>query len=195
MLDSFCPHQIAHRIEDIDLDQLKREGVRGLLLDLDNTLTLWQVDELSPAVEAWLEKARANFHVCLLSNAVRGKRVHRMAERLGVPCVHGMGPWGKPWGRAYRCALGETATRPEETVMIGDQLFTDICGARRRGMRAILVEPIGKREFFVTKINRRLARRVEAHLRRRGDWPAEYCSWPVSPDDRRDAGPTENTQP
>jgi HAD superfamily phosphatase (TIGR01668 family) len=179
MLDNYCPHQIAHRVEDIDLDQLKAEGIRGLLLDLDNTLTRWQEDELSPAVEAWLERAKRDFHVCQLSNAVRGKRVHRMAERLGIPCVHGMGPWGKPWGRAYRCALGETATRPEETAMIGDQLFTDICGARRRGMRAILVEPMGKREFFITTVNRWLARFVEAHLRRRGKWPAEYCSCPA----------------
>jgi HAD superfamily phosphatase (TIGR01668 family) len=181
MLRNFCPHQIAHRVEDIDLDQLRAEGVRGLLLDLDNTLTRWQSDELTPAVQAWLARATRDFHVCLLSNAVRGKRVHRMAERLGVPCVHGLGPWGKPWGRAYRCALCETATRPEETAMIGDQLFTDICGARRRGMRAILVEPVGRREFFATTINRRIARWVEAHLRRRGDWPEEYCSCPTPP--------------
>jgi uncharacterized protein len=183
MLMSFCPHEIARRVEDIDLDRLKREGVRGLLLDLDNTLTLWQSEELSPTVRTWLERATQEFRVCLLSNAVKGGRVHRMAGRLGVSCVHGLGPWGKPWALAYRRALAETETAPGETVMIGDQLFTDICGARRSGMRAIMVEPMGPREFWVTKINRKLARRVEAFHRRRGDWPTEYCSPPSAPEE------------
>ncbi|NLO73335.1 MAG: YqeG family HAD IIIA-type phosphatase [candidate division WS1 bacterium] len=181
MLSRFCPHQIARRVEDIDLQQLRAEGVRGLLLDLDNTLTRWQSEELSPSVTAWLEQATRQFRVCLLSNAVRGQRVRRMAERLGVPCVHGLGPWGKPWRRAFQAALRQTGTTPEETAMIGDQLFTDICGARRMGLRALLVEPVGQREFLLTTLNRRVARWVEGLLRRRGEWPTEYCSSPSPP--------------
>lgn len=187
MFRDYCPHRLAHRIEDIDLDALAAEGYRGLILDLDNTLTLWQSEELPPAVSAWVDRAKQRFRVCLLSNAVRGNRVHRLAERLGVPCVHGLGPWGKPWSRAYRCALAETGTAPAETAMIGDQLFTDICGARRMGMLAILVEPRGKREFLLTTLNRRLARWVEAHHRRRGAWPEEYSTCPAPPPGKDDA--------
>ncbi len=181
MLRSYCPHRLARRVEDVDLDALYAEGVHGLILDLDNTLTLWQDEAMTPEVAAWIERAKALFSVCLLSNAVRGGRVHRMAERLGVPCVHGLGPWGKPGRRAFGCALAETGTAPEETAMIGDQLFTDICGARRLGMLAIMVEPRGPREFFITTLNRRVARWVEAHHRRRGTWPTEYCTCPAPP--------------
>jgi HAD superfamily phosphatase (TIGR01668 family) len=159
-------------VEDIDLAALQAQGKRALLLDLDNTLTVWRGYEISPELEAWLEQAKRDFRLCLVSNQVKGRRVREIAARLGIPCVHGLGPWGKPGRGIFRRAAEQTGLPPEQTAMIGDQMFADVCGARRAGMYAILVEPVGKRELFVTAWMRRVARWVEKVLRRRGEWPS-----------------------
>ncbi len=173
MWASFCPHQVVRRVEEVDLEDLKARGIRALLLDLDNTLTPWLGYEMTPAAQQWLAQARRDFQVCLVSNQVRARRVRRVAEQLGIVCVHGLGPWGKPWSRIFRRALRLTGAAPEQAAMIGDQLFTDVWGARRMGMYAILVEPVGKRELAWTRLHRWLARWVEKALRRRGLWPQE----------------------
>lgn len=171
-LRQFCPHQCARRVEDIDLAALRAQGIRALLLDLDNTLTAWRGYEISPELQTWLEQARRDFQVCLVSNQIKGRRVREIAARLGIPCVHGLGPWGKPGRLIFRRAVEKTGIPPEQTAMIGDQLFADIRGARRAGMYAILVEPVGDKEFFITAGLRKLARWIERRLRNRGEWPS-----------------------
>jgi len=158
-------------VEDLDLVALREQGIRALLLDLDNTLTAWRGYEIGPELQAWLERAKRDFRLCLISNQVKGRRVREIAARLGIPCVHGLGPWGKPGRHIFRRAVDKTGIPPGQTAMIGDQLFADIGGARRAGMYAILVEPVGKRELFFTAWIRRLARWVERVLRKRGEWP------------------------
>jgi HAD superfamily phosphatase (TIGR01668 family) len=170
-LHQFCPHQCVRRVEEIDLAALRERGVRALLLDLDNTLTVWRGYEMTPELEAWLEQAKGDFRLCLVSNQIKGRRVRRIAEELGIPCVHGMGPAGKPAGRIFRRAVEATGLPPERTAMIGDQMFADVCGARRAGMYAILVEPISAHEFFFTRWMRKVTGRVERVLRKRGEWP------------------------
>ena len=178
MWRQLAPAQCARRVEDIDLDELRRQGIRGLLVDLDNTLTPWRGYEMTPACREWLSRAGREFRVCLLSNALRPQRVRSIAESLGVPYVQGLGPWGKPWRNAYRRALKQTGTAPGETAMIGDQLLVDVLGARRCGVLPILVQPIASREFLGTRLTRRLARHLERVLRRRGLWPEEEPSAP-----------------
>ncbi len=172
-LRHFCPHLCARRVEDIDLADLRARGLRAILLDLDNTLTTWRGYEMTPALEAWLEQARRDFRLCLVSNQIKGRRVHEIADRLGIPCVHGLGPWGKPGRLIFRRAVALTGLPPEQTAMIGDQMFADICGARRAGLYTILVEPVGKRELFITAGMRKLAGWVERALRKREQWPED----------------------
>lgn len=172
VLNSFRPHQSVSRVADINLDELRAKGLRALLLDLDNTIALWRQDEIAAPTREWIERAKRSFSVCLVSNAISRQRVRRIAEQLGVPYVHGIGPWGKPWPSPYRRAMRLTGTQPQETAMIGDQLWADILGARRLGLCAILVEPVGPRELLYTSWLRRWARRIEAKLRRQGHWPA-----------------------
>ncbi len=171
-LRQFCPHQCVRRVEDLDLAALHARGIRALLLDLDNTLTAWRGYEISPPLQAWLEQATRDFRLCLVSNQIKGCRVREIAARLGIPCVHGLGPWGKPGRLIFRRAVEQTGIPPEQTAMIGDQLFADIRGARRAGMYAILVEPVGEKELFLTAGLRRLARWIEKLLRKRGEWPS-----------------------
>ena len=171
-LHQFCPHQCVRRVEEIDLEALRAQGLGALLLDLDNTLTVWRGYEMTPGLQAWLEEAKRDFRLCLVSNQSRGRRVRQSAAELGIPCVHGLGPAGKPGRRIFRRAAAVTGLPPERTAMIGDQMFADICGARRAGMYAILVEPIDPHEFFVTVGMRRVTGWVERVLRKRGEWPS-----------------------
>jgi len=155
------PSQLAEKVWQIDLGRLWEQGVRGLILDLDNTLVPWNQEEVAPEVAAWVEAATARgLRACVVSNALRGARVQRVAERLGLAWVVRA---GKPLPRAFRRGLKVLGTAPRQTCAIGDQVFTDMLGANWLGLVTVLVAPLSAVESPHT----RLIRRVERPLRRR----------------------------
>ena len=156
-----CPTHLAEQVWHIDLDQLLEGGVRGLILDLDNTLVDWNAEALRAPVRAWVEAAQGRgFRVCLVSNSLSGRRVRRVAEALGIGCVTRA---GKPFPRAFRRGLSLLGTGAGETCAIGDQVFTDMLGANLLGLHTVLVSPLSPREPPHT----RLIRHLERPLRRR----------------------------
>jgi HAD superfamily phosphatase (TIGR01668 family) len=159
------PTRLAEAIWEVDLDWLAGRGIRGLVLDLDNTLVDWQDTRVRPEVRGWLETARARgLGLCLASNAMRSGRVARMARELGLmPVAHA----GKPFPAAFRRAMAALGTPASATCVIGDQLFTDMLGANWLGMTTVLVKPLGRRESPHT----RLIRLIERPMRRR--WARE----------------------
>jgi HAD superfamily phosphatase (TIGR01668 family) len=155
------PTLLVPAIWEIDLEALQERGVRGLILDLDNTLVEWNEEWVSPPARAWLEAARARgMALCLVSNAMRGKRVTRMAGELGLSAVKMA---GKPFPVAFRRAMAEMGTDAGSTCAIGDQVFTDMLGANWLGLKTVLVEPLSPRESPHTRV----IRLVERPLRRR----------------------------
>jgi HAD superfamily phosphatase (TIGR01668 family) len=158
------PDRYVYDIYNIPLEDLRAEGRRALLFDLDNTITLWNSPELSPETSAWFARLpAAGFAACLLSNNQAG-RIQEIAARLAVDFVcraH------KPLPGGYRRAMAQLGATAAETVMVGDQLFTDILGGNWAGLHTILVEPLGPVEYWGTKINRRLEALVRGRLRRR----------------------------
>ncbi len=135
-------------------------GVRGVIFDLDNTLCPWHVDGLEPSVLELLRQVRQQgFKVLVLSNGRLRRRRHLLGQlrELQVPV---MWPAGKPCVRGFRRALAMMELGPSQVVMVGDQVFTDVLGAKRAGMRVVLVHPVGPREQLLTRILRRLERRV-----------------------------------
>lgn len=150
------PARMARCIWELDLDQLWEQGVRGLILDLDNTLVEWNREELRPEVRAWVEAARRRgLRLCLVSNAFRGRRVRAVAEALGIPVVvQAM----KPFPRAFRKALATLGTEAGGTCAVGDQVFTDMLGANWLGLVTILLAPLAPRESPHTKAIRLLER-------------------------------------
>ena len=162
------PALLAEAVWDIDLDSLWALGTRGLILDLDNTLVDWNDTSVRPEVRAWLEAARRKgMRLCVASNAVRGKRVTRVARALGLLAVTRA---GKPFPIAFRRAMAELATDASSTCAIGDQVFTDMLGANWLGLKTVLVRPLSRRESPHT----RLIRLVERPLRRR--WGREQTT-------------------
>ena len=95
---------------------------------------------LESAIAAWKEGLEAQgIQLFLLSNSRRPGRAQQFAERLGIPY---QGHSGKPKRAGYRRAMERMGAAPEETVMVGDQIFTDILGANRAGVIPLLVKPI-----------------------------------------------------
>ncbi len=155
------PTRLADAVWSIDLDWLASRRIRGLILDLDNTLVDWNDSRVRPEVRAWLQQARARgFALCIASNAVRAGRVGRLAKELGLKAVTHA---GKPLPAAFRHAMAALGTSVNTTCAIGDQLFTDMLGANWLGMTTVLVDPLSPRESPHT----RLIRLIERPIRRR----------------------------
>jgi len=175
MLSNCKPDIIVDRLEHLDLDDLWARGIRGLVLDLDNTLCFWGTCDISPERRAWVEAAKTRFKVCILSNTIKSRRLRTVGEMLGLPTV---GRWGcgrKPFRGGFRAALKITGTAPAATAMIGDQIFADVLGGNRSGLLTVWVPLLGAREFISTRCIRGLERRV---LRRLG------CDIPTSSPER-----------
>jgi len=161
------PHDVIDDIMLITPEFLARRGLRGLLLDLDNTLVPYGSYEEAAAAGMfrWARDLRdSGTLLYLLSNAT-GRRAAFWLERLGFS---GVGLAGKPHPRAYRRALAELALPAHQVGMVGDQLFTDVLGGNLSGMHTILVRPIINNSLPHTRLARQLERAV---LRRYGhDW-------------------------
>lgn len=164
MLEILRPALYVNSLVQVPVAALVEQGIKGLVIDLDNTITLWNDNYLSQEVQAWFDTLQqAGLRACLTSNnsPERGRRV---VEELGLPAVFNC---GKPRRRGLRRALEILGTAPQETALIGDQIFTDVLGGNRLGLYTILVEPISSYEFIGT----RLVRRVERVVLRSLGWP------------------------
>ncbi|MBC7105035.1 MAG: YqeG family HAD IIIA-type phosphatase [Firmicutes bacterium] len=179
MLRLLYPRLWVSSVCRIEASHLRRQGIRGLILDVDNTLVPWAGTEMAPATRCWLEGlSRAGFGVCLVSNG-RG-RAELLAASTGFPVI-----WraAKPLPRAFVRAMGLLGTRPPETAVVGDQIFTDILGGNLTGAYTVLVSPLSGREFFTTRLNRQAEKLVLWHLRRMGLGPDAHLKSEGTVDD------------
>lgn len=158
MLNRLQPNLIARRLWEVDIKELATRGIRGVILDLDNTLTPWRSLEVPDEARAWLRAAlAAGVRVCLVSNAATARRVQPVAGQFGIPWITRA---VKPLSRGYLRAMRVMQTTPATTAAIGDQVFTDILGGNRLGLFTILVDPISDREALVTKLIQRPLERL-----------------------------------
>ena len=133
------PTSFAPRIHNIDLDDLIKDGLRAIIVDLDNTLVGYRHAAPDEEVAAWVQAAVARgFKVAVVTNNATQWALD-VARELGVPCIPEA---GKPSPRGFLRALEILGTKKSETVVVGDQVFTDVLGAKLFGMKVILTEPI-----------------------------------------------------
>jgi hypothetical protein len=161
------PDAVVGAVTEIAPQALVARGLRGLVIDLDNTLTRWNEPGCAPDVAAWLEAAAAaGLRLCIVSNNGPA-RVAAFCRGLGVD-LPWIAPAGKPRPEAYRRALERLGLPPEHVAAVGDQIFTDVFGGKRAGLMAILVRPLARREFPATRVVRVIESWWLARLRRRG---------------------------
>jgi uncharacterized protein len=159
------PSEYHKSIFEIDLERLKARGCRAIMLDLDNTMVKWNDPDPTPGLLSWLKKVqKKGFLACIVSNN-SGPRVSEFAAKVGIPFISKA---VKPRRKGFREAMDRLGVKPDETVVIGDQIFTDVLGGNRSGAYTILVVPIDPREFFLTQIVRKVERRVLRYLDKRG---------------------------
>lgn len=144
------PNEDYNSIYEIDYNKLYEKGVRAIIFDIDNTLVMHGV-KADKKIKAFFDKLRSlNINTCLLSNNKK-KRVEPFAQDVGSLFIENA---KKPSIKNYLKALELMNVKKEETIFIGDQLFTDILGAKRAGIYAILVKPIDKKEEIQIVIKR-----------------------------------------
>lgn len=152
MLEPFYPDHESDSAYEIDYRQLYEHGIRGVIFDIDNTL----VPHGAPAdarARDLFEKLRAiGLDTLLLSNN-KEPRVKSFADAVGSKYIYKA---GKPGRRGYQEAMKRMSTKPETTVFVGDQLFTDVWGAKKAGIVTYLTRPIHPKEEIQIVLKRRL---------------------------------------
>jgi uncharacterized protein len=145
------PDRFAPRLCDVSYEELEAAGIRGLIVDLDNTLLGFRETELGEEHLAWVARARdRGFRIVMLSNNF-SDRVNDIAAQLNVRCFpNALKPLPFGFLRAKRCLQ----LRRREIAVVGDQLFTDVLGGKLCGLYTILTEPIELKDFAVTKVFR-----------------------------------------
>lgn len=126
-----------YRLATIAIELLKTSGIRGVILDLDNTIISENDRYISPGAEAWIEQAKiAGLKFYILSNGKRRYRVKYWCHRLDIPAIN---PARKPFPFAFRKAIKYMKLKPKQVVVIGDSRHTDILGAWLVGCPSIQV--------------------------------------------------------
>ena len=138
---SLVPDRVLRHYTDVTPRLLGELGVKLLLCDLDYTLAPRSVSRPDGERRRWLEECRAGgVTVAILSNNRSTRRVEAFCGELGISYV---GHAGKPAVRGYRQAMDRAGIGPAHTAMLGDKLLTDVLGAKRSGVLALMVEPLG----------------------------------------------------
>lgn len=154
------PSRRVHAITDIDVLGLVAQGVRCVLFDRDNTVVPRDTGTVPADVAVWLDQVRAEGIVlCMVSNNFHSREVEASAEELGVRVVHHA---MKPAPFAVRRALSLVGVAPEQAVLVGDQVFTDVMAGNLAGVRTILVDPQSTRDLWYTHIFRVFERAIGA---------------------------------
>ena len=156
MPERFYPDEYVDSAYGIDYEKLYRDGWRGIIFDIDNTLVPHgaPADRRSIALIKRLQKT--GFRVMMLSNN-KEPRVKPFCDTVGTPYLYKA---NKPFPGSYRKAMERMGTTEKTTLFIGDQLFTDIWGAKRTGIRTFLVRPIHPKEEIQIVLKRFLEKIV-----------------------------------
>lgn len=130
---------LGQTVLGITPELIQRQGLKGIVLDVDETLLPLRQSETTPEVCAWLNQIRASADIWLVSNNLNEPRIQRIAAFLSVPYISSA---GKPSRRKLRQAIAAMNLLPHQIAMVGDRLFTDVLVGNRLGMFTVLVEPM-----------------------------------------------------
>ena len=173
MFRCFFPDEYVDSTYVIDFDRLYQEGYRGLIFDIDNTLVPHGAPATPQATEFFGRLRELGFQTLLLSNN-KEPRVKSFADAVGASYIYKA---GKPGREGYLRAMEQMHTGADTTLFVGDQLFTDVWGAKKCGIMTYLTKPIHPKEEIQIVLKRYLEKIVlffyHREKRRKGNQNAE----------------------
>lgn len=152
MFEMFFPDEYVASTYVIPFEKLYEEGYRGIIFDIDNTLVPHGAPADIRAKKLFARLKQIGFECCLLSNN-QEPRVKMFNEEIQVNYIYDA---HKPSVKNYQKAMETMGTDLTSTLFVGDQLFTDVWGAKRTGIRNILVKPIHPKEEIQIVLKRKL---------------------------------------
>lgn len=161
------PDKYLKNVKEITIDFLKENNIKGLILDIDNTLIDFDRKLLDGAKEWCEDLKRQGIKFYILSNTNKKDKVEKVSKELEIPYINFA---KKPMKKGFKTAQKKLQIdNPREIAAVGDQIFTDVIGARRSKMYSILTKPIDKRDIFMTRLKRPLENLViKRYLRKEG---------------------------
>lgn len=155
------PYAIAKSVYEIPLSFYKENGIRHILLDLDNTLASYKEERPSERTKKLVNSLKGNgIHVAIASNNTN-KRVHTFAKELGIPAYCAL---KKPFAGPLKKLMQKENINPNCALLIGDQILTDVYAGNRVGIKVVLCHPLTELDPPWTKINRFLSKRKMKQL-------------------------------
>ena len=150
------PKEYVESTYEIDFEELYKKGYKGVIFDIDNTL----VPHGAPADEraiAFFKKMHEIGYATLMLSNNKEPRVKMFCDAVNAPYIF---KGGKPKTEGYYKAMEIMGTTAENTLFVGDQIFTDVWGANRAGIYSFLVKPIHPKEEIQIVLKRYLEKIV-----------------------------------
>lgn len=160
------PDLYLNSVIDINATLLKKNKLGALILDVDNTLIDYYKN-LVEGAEDWCENLKSEGIKCIiLSNSNNREKVETVAKKLGIKYILFA---KKPLKSGFKRALEKLDMKPEQVAVVGDQIFTDVIGAKRMNMFSILVKQVAEKDIFITKVKRPIENAIiKKYLREKG---------------------------
>lgn len=151
------PKAYFNNIKDVTIEFLQTHNIKGLLVDVDNTLIDYNKNVLF-GVKEWVESmSNQGIKFCILSNTNNKQKVENVSRYLEIPYIFFA---MKPLKFGFKKGLNKLKLPNKNIGVVGDQLLTDVLGANRCGMYSILVKPINEKDILITKLKRPIERKI-----------------------------------
>ncbi len=153
------PNYMYDNVQSINIKELKSNGIRGICLDMDNTVLSIVESKVSEEVKDFIKKLKENdFKICLVTNNPDKTRIERVAKELDLPYIRFA---LKPLSRGFLKAKRIFRMRKlKKMAAVGDQIFTDVLGANLLGMCSVYVKPISIKDHIINRMRRPLEEKI-----------------------------------
>lgn len=149
----FYPSIYLNNVKEITIELLKENNIKGLLLDVDNTLIDFN-HKILDGVKDWCQELKKEgIKLCILSNTNKIEKVKRVAKELDLQYINFA---KKPSKGGFIRAMELLELKAENMAIAGDQVMTDVLGGNRMKMYTILTKPLDKKDIFITRVKRPL---------------------------------------
>ena len=149
------PKEQFDKVTDITVDFLRKNNIKAVILDVDNTLMDLDRKPLEN-IEKWVDSLKnENIKICIASNSIKKEKISKIAKKLDLPFIYFS---TKPLKRGLKKAKNIVKEKNENIAEIGDQLFTDVLGANRMKMFSILTKPISGEKTKLGVLKRKIER-------------------------------------